>query len=399
MDAERLVYVDNAATTKVSKSVIDAMMPYFHTHYGNPSSELYGMGREARVALEKARLGISEMLGCEPGEVFFTSGGTEADNWAIKGIAESAKKAGKGNHIITSKIEHHAVLHTLERLEKQGFEISYLDVYDNGIVRAEDLEKAIKPETILVTVMFANNEIGTIQPIKELAEISHKHKIPFFTDAVQAVGKLDINIKELGIDALALSGHKLHTPKGIGALYVRKGLKFPNLIEGGGQEKGRRSGTENVAGAVALEVALRESLGDKEGREKVRAMRDYLAENLSKIPYSRINGDMKNRLVENLNVAFEFIEGEGLIMLLDMVGICASTGSACSTSSLEPSHVLRALGLPHEICHGSLRISLSSENTMEEMDYIIEKVTWAVGRLRSMSPLYEKLLESQKTEQ
>ncbi|HBL84137.1 MAG: cysteine desulfurase NifS [Clostridiales bacterium GWF2_38_85] len=390
---KKLIYVDNAATTKVSKSVIEAMLPYMETYYGNPSSQLYSLGREAKAALEKARQGVAELLGCDANEIIFTSGGTEADNWAIKGTAY----ATKGRHIITSKIEHHAILHTLDALIKQGFEVTYLDVYDNGIVRPEDLEKAIREDTILITVMYANNEIGTIQPIKALAEIARKHKIPFFTDAVQAVGKLPINVKELGVDMLSLSGHKIHAPKGIGALYIRKGVRLSNLIEGGGQERGKRSGTENVAGVIALEQALREAVADLTDKDKVGKLRDYLADKLIKIPYSRINGDIKNRLDENLNMSFEFIEGEGLIMLLDMNGICASTGSACSTSSLEPSHVLRALGLPHEICHGSLRISLSADNTFEEMDYIAEKVTWAVNRLRMMSPLYERKLKEERS--
>ena len=396
MDTKKLIYVDNAATTKVYQSVVDKMVPYLTEIYGNPSSQFYTLGREARAALEKARSGIAQMLGCEPREIFFTSGGTESDNWAIKGIAISAKNSGKGNHIISSKIEHPAVLNTLENLEKQGFEVTYLDVYDNGLVRVEDVENAIRPETILVTVMYVNNEIGTIQPIKEITTITKKHKIPFFTDAVQAVGKIDIDVKDIGVDALSFSGHKIHAPKGIGVLYIRKGLRIPNLIEGGGQERGNRSGTENVAGAVALEEALRQTLYDYEGREKTRKMRDYLMESLLTIPFSRVNGDIDKRLGEIVNLSFEFIEGEGLIMLLDMAGICASTGSACSTGSLEPSHVLRALGLPHEICHGSLRLSLSPENTFEEMDYIIEKVKWAVDRLRAMSPLYESKMKENK---
>lgn len=395
MNDKKLIYVDNGATTRVLPEVVEAMTSVYNETFGNPSS-LYSLGRNAKTTLEEAREKIASLIGCDPKELYFTSCGTESDNWAIKGIAANALKYNKGKHVITSKIEHHAVDHTLKALEKQGFEVTYLDVYENGIVRPEDLEKAIREDTILVTVMYVNNEIGTIQPIKELAAIAKSHKIPFFTDAVQAVGKLDVKVKELGVDMLSMSAHKFNGPKGVGALYVRRGLLPANLIEGGGQEKGKRSGTENVAGIVGMAKALELAYARMGERAKIKEMRDYLAKKLLAIPYTRLNGDKDIRIDENVNVSFEFIEGESLLLLLDMYGICASTGSACSSNSLDPSHVLLAIGLPHEIAHGSLRITISEDNTFEDMDYIAKTVESVVSRLREMSPLYDAFLKSKE---
>lgn len=395
MNDKKLIYVDNGATTRVLPEVVEAMTSVYNETFGNPSS-LYSLGRNAKTTLEEAREKIASLIGCDPKELYFTSCGTESDNWAIKGIAANALKYNKGKHIITSKIEHHAVDHTLKALEKQGFEVTYLDVYENGIVRPEDLEKAIRKDTILVTVMYVNNEIGTIQPIKELAAIAKSHKIPFFTDAVQAVGKLDVKVKELGVDMLSMSAHKFNGPKGVGALYVRRGLIPANLIEGGGQERGKRSGTENVAGIVGMAKALELAYARMGERAKIKEMRDYLAKKLLAIPYTRLNGDKDIRIDENVNVSFEFIEGESLLLLLDMYGICASTGSACSSNSLDPSHVLLAIGLPHEIAHGSLRITISEDNTFEDMDYIAKTVESVVSRLREMSPLYDAFLRSKE---
>ena len=381
----RFVYADNAATTNVSKSVLDAMLPYFTTEYGNPSS-LYSLGQSSARAIAEAREKIASLLGAKPNEIFFTSCGSEADNWAIKGAARA--NSSKGKHIISTVYEHHAVLHTLEALKKDGFEITLLSVDSEGLIKPEELEAAIRPDTILVTMMYANNEIGTVLPIKELCEVAHAHKIPFFTDAVQAVGNIPINVSDLGVDMLSLSGHKLHAPKGIGALYIKTGTRIHNLIDGGGQERRRRGGTENVAYIVGLAKALEDAIAQLPNMDRVKAMRDRLASEISKIPYTRINGSMTHRLPGNLNVAFEFIEGESLILLLDMAGIAASTGSACSTASLEPSHVLLSIGLPHEKAHGSLRLTLSHENTDEDVDYILEKLPPIVQRLREMSPLY-----------
>lgn len=395
MNDKKLIYVDNGATTRVLPEVVEAMTSVYNETFGNPSS-LYSLGRNAKTTLEDARERIASLIGCDPKELYFTSCGTESDNWAIKGIAANALKYNKGKHIITSKIEHHAVDHTLKALEKQGFEVTYLDVYENGIVRPEDLEKAIREDTILVTVMYVNNEIGTIQPIKELAAIAKSHKIPFFTDAVQAVGKLDVKVKELGVDMLSMSAHKFNGPKGVGALYVRRGLIPANLIEGGGQERGKRSGTENVAGIVGMAKALELAYARMGERAKIKEMRDYLAKKLLAIPYTRLNGDKDIRIDENVNVSFEFIEGESLLLLLDMYGICASTGSACSSNSLDPSHVLLAIGLPHEVAHGSLRITISEDNTFEDMDYIAKTVESVVSRLREMSPLYDAFLRSKE---
>lgn len=392
---KRLIYADNAATTPVSKSVLDAMLPYYTEYYGNPSS-IYSVGRDAKRALENARETVAQCLGAEPSEIFFTSGGSEADNWAIKGTAHALAKKGK-KHLITSKFEHHAVLHSMDALKKEGFEITYLDVHENGLIRPEELEAAIREDTALVTIMYANNEIGTIQPIPELAAICKKHGVLFHTDAVQAVGNVHINVKEQGIDMLSLSGHKLHGPKGIGVLYVRKGIQIPNLIEGGAQERGRRAGTENVAGVVGLSVAIKEATATIDERAKrISAMRDRLIDSLLKIDRSHINGDRVHRLPGNVNMCFEGIEGESLLLMLDLQGVCASSGSACTSGSLDPSHVLLAIGLPHEIAHGSLRLSFSEQNTEEDIDYIIDIIPKIVERLRSMSPLWEEIINGQK---
>lgn len=381
----RFVYADNAATTSVSPEVLSAMLPYFGSEYGNPSS-LYGLGRKSAEAIAEAREKIASLLGAKPNEIFFTSCGSESDNWAIKGAAHA--NMSKGKHIISTVYEHHAVLHTLDALKKDGFEVTLLEVDSGGLITPDQLEKAIRPDTILVAMMYANNEIGTILPIKELAEVAHAHKIPFFTDAVQAIGNIPVNVAELGVDMLSLSGHKIHAPKGIGALYVKTGTRLHNLIDGGGQERRRRGGTENVAYIVGLSKALEIAIEQLPDMERIKKMRDRLAAEITKIPATRINGSMEHRLPGNLNVAFEFIEGESLILLLDMAGIAASTGSACSTASLEPSHVLLSIGLPHEKAHGSLRLTLSHENTDEDVDYILEKLPPIVARLREMSPLY-----------
>ena len=392
---KRFVYADNAATTPVSQTVLNAMLPYYTEKYGNPSS-LYAVGREAKKALEEARENVANHLGALPNEIFFTSGGSEADNWAIKGVAHELAKKGK-KHIITSKFEHHAVLHTTEALEKEGFEVTYLEVYENGIVKPEDVEKAIREDTALVTIMYANNEIGTIQPISEIGAICKKHGVLFHTDAVQAVGNVKINLKEENIDLLSLSGHKLHAPKGVGALYVRRGIRLPNLISGGAQERGKRAGTENVAGIVALSVAMDEAyanLGERNAR--LIRMRDRLIEGASKIERSRLNGDAVKRLPGNFNMCFEGIEGESLLLKLDFAGICASSGSACTSGSLDPSHVLLAIGLPHEIAHGSLRISFSDQNTEEDVDYILEVLPGIVSYLRDISPLWDEIINKNK---
>ena len=392
---KRFVYADNAATTPVSQTVLNAMLPYYTEKYGNPSS-LYAVGREAKKALEEARENVANHLGALPNEIFFTSGGSEADNWAIKGVAHELAKKGK-KHIITSKFEHHAVLHTTEALEKEGFEVTYLEVYENGVVKPEDVEKAIREDTALVTIMYANNEIGTIQPISEIGAICKKHGVLFHTDAVQAVGNVKINVKEENIDLLSLSGHKLHAPKGVGALYVRRGIRLPNLISGGAQERGKRAGTENVAGIVALSVAMDEAyanLGERNAR--LIRMRDRLIEGASKIERSRLNGDAVKRLPGNFNMCFEGIEGESLLLKLDFAGICASSGSACTSGSLDPSHVLLAIGLPHEIEHGSLRISFSDQNTEEDVDYILEVLPGIVSYLRDISPLWDEIINKNK---
>ena len=386
---KQFIYADNAATTKVSPEVLEAMMPCFGEIYGNPSS-LYSKGQEAQTLLQEAREKIASLLNCKASEIFFTSCGSESDNWAIKGAALANAK--KGKHIISTKIEHHAVLHALEALTKQGFEVTYLDVDEYGIVNAEDVKKAIRPDTILVECMYANNEIGTLQPIKEIAKICRESKVIFFTDAVQAVGNVPIDLQDLDVDMLALSGHKIHAPKGIGALYIKTGTRVGTFLDGGGQERGRRGGTENVAYAVGLAKALEIAVSKLPQMDRVQKMRDRLIDGLLEIPNSRLNGSRDLRLPGNCNISFEFIEGESLILLLDMMGICASTGSACSSKSLEPSHVLLAIGLPHEKAHGSLRLTISHDTTDAEIDYILEKVPQVVNRLRQMSPLYEDYL-------
>lgn len=386
----KYIYMDNAATTPLKKEVLEEMMPYFTDHYGNPSS-VYSLGSTSKVAVEKAREQVANALGADKKEIYFTAGGSESDNWAIKGIAYNRRK--KGNHIITSKIEHHAILHTCEYLEKQGFEVTYLDVNSDGQINLDDLKDAIKDTTILITIMFANNEIGTIQPIKEIGQIAKENNIIFHTDAVQAVGSIKIDVEELNIDLLSISAHKFFGPKGIGALYIRKGIRLDNLISGGGQEKGKRAGTENVAGIVGMGKAIElanENL--EEHIEKLTTLRDYLINKIeSNFKYIRLNGHRSERLPGNVNFSFEFIEGESLLLMLDMNGIAASSGSACTSGALDPSHVLLAIGLSHEIAHGSLRLSLTEFNTDEEIDYVVEKLIGIVDRLRQMSPLYEKV--------
>ena len=388
------IYLDNNATTKTDEEVVKAMLPYLLENYGNPSS-IYKIGRDTRKAVEEAREKVAKALNCEANEIYFTSGGSESDNTAIKGIAHSYKE--KGNHIITSKIEHPAVLETCKELEKEGFEVSYIGVDENGIINLKELEASIKPSTILISVMFANNEIGTIHPIKEIGKIAKENNIYFHTDAVQAVGNVKIDVKELNLDSLSLSAHKFYGPKGVGALYVKKGVKFNKFISGGHQERNKRAGTENVAGIVGLGKAIELAYQDLDKHnEKIKELRDYYVEEVTKrIPYIKINGDTKKRLPGNSNISFRFIEGEGLILNLDLKGICASSGSACTSGSLDPSHVLLAIGLPHEIAHGSLRISIGKYNTKEEIDYVIECLVEIVGRLREMSPLWEKFIEEE----
>ena len=389
------VYADNAATTKLSERAFEAMKPYLTEIYGNPSS-LYTEGVEARRAVDKAREDIAKCLNAQPNEIFFLSGGSEADNWAIKGAAELGEKKGK-KHIISSKFEHHAVLHTLEYLEKHGFEVTLLDVHEDGLVRPEELEAAIREDTALITIMYANNEIGTIQPIKELAAIAKNHGIIFHTDAVQAVGTIPVDVKGLGVDMLSLSSHKFHGPKGVGALYVRKGIRLPNLVHGGAQERGLRAGTENLAGVVGMAEALKESVEVMDERNKrLVKMRDRLIDNLLKIDRSRVNGDRVHRLPGNVNMCFQGIEGESLLLSLDLKGVAASSGSACTSGSLDPSHVLLSIGLPHEIAHGSIRMTFSTENTEEDIDYILAELPPIVERLRSMSPLWEKIIKNDK---
>lgn len=386
------VYFDNSATTKTDERVIEAMMPYITENYGNPSS-IYKIGRENRKAVEEAREQVAKALNCEPNEIYFTNGGSESDNTAIRGIAYAYKN--KGNHIITSKIEHPAVLETCKQLEKEGFEVSYIGVDENGIIKLDELKNAIKPTTTLISIMFANNEIGTIEPIEEIGKIAKENNIFFHTDAVQAVGNVRIDVKQLNIDALSMSGHKFYGPKGIGALYVKKGIKFEKLINGGPQERNKRAGTENVAGIVGLGKAIELAYQElDEHNKKIKELRDYYVEQVkAKIPYIRINGDETKRLPGNSNISFRFIEGEGLLLNLDLKGICASSGSACTSGSLDPSHVLLAIGLPHEIAHGSLRISIGKYNTKEEVDYLVENLVEIIGRLREMSPLWEEFIE------
>ena len=389
----KLIYLDNAATTKTAPEVVDAMLPYFSEFYGNPSS-IYDFAQKSKEAVTKGRQQIADVLNAKKEEIYFTAGGSEADNWALKATFEAYKS--KGNHIITTKIEHHAILHTCEYLEKErGAKITYLDVDENGIVRLDELEKAITPETILISVMFANNEIGTIQPIKEIGEIAKEHGIIFHTDAVQAYAHVPINVDEYHIDMLSASGHKINGPKGIGFLYIRKGVKIKSFVHGGAQERKRRAGTENVPGIVgygkAAEIAAKTM---KERTAKEIELRDHLIDRvLAEVPYTRLNGHRTNRLPNNANFSFQFVEGESLLILLDNNGICASSGSACTSGSLDPSHVLLAIGLPHEIAHGSLRLTLSAETTMEDIDFVVDCIKQIIERLRSMSPLYEDFVK------
>jgi len=390
---EKKIYLDHAATTAVRPEVLEAMLPYFTELYGNPSS-VYEFASQNKTAVDDARETIAKALGANKQDVYFTAGGSESDNWALKATAESYQD--KGRHIITSKIEHHAILHTCEYLEKNGFEVTYVDVDENGMVKMDELERAIRPDTILISIMYANNEIGSVQPIKEIGELAHKHDILFHTDAVQAFGQLPINVVEEHIDMLSGSGHKLNGPKGIGFLYIRKGLKLRSLIHGGAQERRRRAGTENVPGIIGLGKATEVAVATMEERtSRERELRDYLIERvLAEVPFVRLNGDRTRRLPNNANFSFQFIEGESLLIMLDMKGICASSGSACTSGSLDPSHVLLAIGLPHEIAHGSLRLTLGHENTREEMDYVVESIKEIVAKLRSMSPLYEDYIKT-----
>jgi cysteine desulfurase len=386
------VYMDYSATTYVKPEVLEEMLPYFTQKFGNPSS-FYGISRETKKAIDKAREQIAKALNCLPEEVYFTGGGSEADNWAIKGIASAHRN--KGNHIITTKIEHHAVLHTCEYLEKNGFEVTYLDVDEEGFVRLEDLKNAITDKTILVSIMFANNEIGTIEPIKEIGEICREKKIFFHTDAVQAIGNVPVDVKEMNIDMLSLAGHKLYGPKGIGVLYIKKGIKIDNLIHGGAQERNRRAGTENIASIVGLGKAVELATENlEEHMSKLTALRDKLINGLLEIPYTKLNGPRGDkRLPGNANVCFRFIEGESILLSLDFKGVCASSGSACTSGSLDPSHVLLAIGLPHEIAHGSLRLSMGEGSTEEDVDYVLEVVPPIIERLRNMSPLWDDFLK------
>lgn len=388
------IYMDNAATTAVSPAVLEKMLPYFTEFYGNASS-IHSTGRDARRALEEARRKVAEVLNCKPNEVYFTSGGSESDNWAIKGTAFAQRK--KGNHIITSAIEHHAVLHTCQWLEKQGFTVTYVPVDEFGQVNPADVEKAITDQTILISIMAANNEIGTLQPIKEIAAIAHAHKVLFHTDAVQAVGAIPVDVQDIGCDMLSLSAHKFHGPKGVGVLYVKQGTRIDNFMHGGAQERGKRATTENIPGIVGLAEAITlatQNLEEKSAR--IAGLRDQLIEGLTAIPYVRLNGHRTNRLPNNCNISIRFVEGEALLLRLDLAGIAASSGSACTSGSLDPSHVLLAIGLPHEIAHGSLRFSLSDTTTQEEVDYVLKTLPGIVEVLRSMSPLYADFMEGQK---
>lgn len=389
---KQLIYLDNAATTKTRPEVVEAMLPYFSEYYGNPSS-VYEFSTITKKAVTEARETIAKSLGAQANEIYFTAGGSESDNWALTATAEAYQS--KGKHIITSKIEHHAVLHTCAYLEKRGFEVTYVDVDENGVVKLDELKKAIRPDTILISIMFANNEIGTIEPIKEIGQIAREHGILFHTDAVQAYAHVPINVDEYNIDMLSSSAHKLNGPKGIGFLYIRKGVKIRSFIHGGAQERKRRAGTENVPGIVGYGKAVEIAMATLDERAKQETgLRDYLMDRvMAEVPYTRINGSRKNRLPNNVNFAFQFIEGESLLIKLDMAGICGSSGSACTSGSLDPSHVLLAIGLPHEIAHGSLRLTLSEENTREEMDYVVEKIKEIVAYLRNLSPLYEDFMK------
>lgn len=388
---EKKIYLDNAATTKTRPEVVEAMLPYFTELFGNPSS-IYEYATQNKKAIDEARSSVAKVIGADTAEIYFTGSGTEADNWALKATVDAY--ASKGNHVITSRIEHHAILHTCEYLEKHGVEVTYVDVDENGILKLDQLEKAIRPTTILISIMFANNEIGTIQPIREIGAIAKKHNILFHTDAVQAYGQIPIDVNDLNIDMLSASAHKLNGPKGIGLLYIKKGVKIRSLIHGGGQERQRRAGTENVPGIVgfgkAAEIAL-ETMQERTDRES--GLRNLLFKRvLEEVPFVRVNGDKQRRLPNNANFSFQFIEGESLLIMLDMNNICASSGSACTSGSLDPSHVLLAIGLPHEIAHGSLRLTVSHENTEEEINYTVDRIKEIVDKLRKMSPLYEDFM-------
>ncbi len=389
-----MIYLDNAATTRVKEEVMEAMMPYFCEKFYNPSS-VYGPSRNITKEIQEARKKIANSIGADENEIYFTSGGSESDNWAIKGIALS--KQNKGKHIITSKIEHHAVLETCKELEKQGYEITYINVNEEGIINLEELEQSIKEDTILVSIMTANNEIGVIEPIKEIGNICHKHNILFHTDAVQAYGNIEINVEEMNIDLLSTSAHKIHGPKGIGFLYIKKGIKIDSLINGGNQEKGKRAGTTNSALIMGFAKAVELKIKNmKTNNEYILNLRNHLIKRITKeIPYVKINGSMEQRLPGNINISFRFIEGEGMLLKLDMAGICASSGSACTSGSLDPSHVLLAIGLPHEIAHGSLRISINEENTIEEIDYTVDELKKIINELRMLSPLYEDFVKKE----
>ncbi|MEF9952099.1 MAG: cysteine desulfurase NifS [Clostridium sp.] len=392
---KKIVYLDHSATTYVKREVLDEMMPYFTESFGNPSS-LYSISRSTKHAVDIAREKVSKALGAKDAEIYFTAGGSEADNWAIKGVALANKS--KGNHIITTKIEHPAILSTCKYLEKNGFEVTYLSVDGDGLIDLKELENSIKDTTILISVMMANNEIGTVQPVAEIGKIARSKKVLFHTDAVQAIGHINIDVEAMNIDLLSLAAHKFYGPKGIGALYIRKGVKIDSIIHGGGQEKKKRAGTENLPAIVGLGHAIELATTNMEAKNAaISAKRDRLLQGiLDRIPYTKINGSLESRLPNNVNVSFHFIEGEGLLLLLDMAGICASTGSACSSGSLDPSHVLLAIGLPHEIAHGSLRLSLGEGTTDEEIDYVLEQLPKIVQRLRDMSPLYNKAMEEVK---
>lgn len=389
---DKIIYLDNAATTKVDHEVLEAMLPYFEQVYGNASS-IYRFAGQAKKAVDDAREVVADYLGAKPKEIYFTAGGSESDNWALKATAYAKKD--KGRHIITSKIEHHAILHTCQYLEKQGFEVTYLDVDENGVVKLDELKNAIREDTILISIMFANNEIGTIEPIKEIGKIAHEKGIIFHTDAVQAYGHVPINVDELGIDILSASGHKINGPKGVGIMYLRDTVKIGSFIHGGAQERGRRAGTHNTPGIVGFAKATEVAVKKLEKRHEYEsALRDYLIERIeNEVPYAKLNGHRTDRLSNNVNFSFRFIEGESLLIMLDQKGICASSGSACTSGSLDPSHVLLAIGLPHEIAHGSLRLTLSDETTKEEIDYVVEQIKFVVDRLRSMSPLYEDFIK------
>ena len=390
---DHLVYLDHAATTQTKPEVVQAMLPYFTEKYGNPSA-IYNFGSENKSVIGGVRETIAKAINTQPENIYFTAGGSESDNWALIATAEAYEK--KGKHIITSKIEHHAILHTCDYLEKRGYEITYVDVDENGRLKLDQLEAAIRPDTILITVMFANNEIGTIQPVAEIGRIAHEHGILFHTDAVQAFCQIPIDVEAMQIDMLSFSGHKFGGPKGIGGLFIRKGVKIRSFIHGGAQERKRRAGTENVPGIVGLGRAVEIAVKEMDERiEKETAMRDHLIDAvLSRIPHSRLNGGRENRLPNNANFSFRFIEGESMLIMLDMANICASSGSACTSGSLEPSHVLLAIGLPHEIAHSSLRLTLGDDNTMEEMDAVVDELEKIVARLRSMSPLYEDFVKN-----